>query len=440
MKKLYLFCLIILNVSSTFAEEKKSILRNRQELSPFLDKYCSNCHGPKKQKGKIRFDSLLNIEGPSAEYNLWSSVIEQLEMKEMPPEGKKQPSEKEKKAFIGQLRTKLDQVETNPAQTVLRRLTREEYINTLRDLFGMSTEDLRSLDAIPSDERHKGFTNNGQALVTSSVLIDKYLDVANDVVERVLPGIDKPERHKRVFHPMFSWYKNRGMGASYLYGGTKFQDMYSRDYLLGFDSHKSQAPYRGWYTVSIKIAALNRLSEHGDHWDKNEKLRLRVFKNNVGRIGNAHKSIRANRFDIHFKDFELEDGEQTVEFDIFLEKDCNIKLNFPNSLSEIELRKITDCNRNKLFADLTPAYLKTFDKKSNKNYPDHWSEKYKYVGNGNPWPRGMQLERYSKYYPTLRVKEISFDGPFYKSWPTPAEKHLLGDKSLKDVDLKDVIN
>jgi len=66
-----------------------------------------------------------------------------------------------------------------------RRLNRTEYMNSLRDLFGI---DLKAGRTLPADgSAGEGFDNNGDALFTSPILIEKYLDAADLVLTTLLP-------------------------------------------------------------------------------------------------------------------------------------------------------------------------------------------------------------------------------------------------------------
>lgn len=70
-----------------------------------------------------------------------------------------------------------------PPSPLLRRLTRIEYANSLRDLFGLEfpfTADL------PADSQVGGFTNVGEALSLPPVLLESYLTVARKVSEMVM--------------------------------------------------------------------------------------------------------------------------------------------------------------------------------------------------------------------------------------------------------------
>jgi hypothetical protein len=67
--------------------------------------------------------------------------------------------------------------------TPIRRLTRFEYNNTVRDLLGDTTEPASSL---PPEEEVQGFNNQAAALTVSDLLAEQYMKVAEDVSERAV--------------------------------------------------------------------------------------------------------------------------------------------------------------------------------------------------------------------------------------------------------------
>lgn len=73
------------------------------------------------------------------------------------------------------------------APAPLRRLTNEEYNNTVRDLLGDTT---RPADAFAPDEAVGGFENNTVSPVTQS-LVERYMDAAEALAARAAPHIDK---------------------------------------------------------------------------------------------------------------------------------------------------------------------------------------------------------------------------------------------------------
>lgn len=56
----------------------------KDRIKPFLTTYCTSCHGPEKQKGKIRVDHLTASMSDRKEAELWSRMLEAIEFGEMP--------------------------------------------------------------------------------------------------------------------------------------------------------------------------------------------------------------------------------------------------------------------------------------------------------------------------------------------------------------------
>jgi len=71
-----------------------------KNILPILDEYCFRCHGPKKQKGDIRLDSLSADFSDPEEMGLWELSLLQHLYGEMPPEGKAQLSKEEGEMFF----------------------------------------------------------------------------------------------------------------------------------------------------------------------------------------------------------------------------------------------------------------------------------------------------------------------------------------------------
>jgi hypothetical protein len=71
--------------------------------------------------------------------------------------------------------------------TPIRRMTRFEYDNTLRDLLGDTTQPAK---AFPPEEEVAGFNNQAGALTVSALLAEQYMKVAEGVSERAIPNLD----------------------------------------------------------------------------------------------------------------------------------------------------------------------------------------------------------------------------------------------------------
>ena len=141
-----------------------------------MQTYCIKCHGPDEEKGDRTFHELARKKNGQWVVNLADSkkadllhdVLDQLNLGEMPPKKKnvKQPKVVETKHAIAWLtKVLLDlEKEKGPKETVLRRLNRREYGNTMRDLLGLQDLPFDFTENFPTDENDHGFTNIGDSL------------------------------------------------------------------------------------------------------------------------------------------------------------------------------------------------------------------------------------------------------------------------------------
>ena len=150
----------------------------------YLDKYCLNCHDKDTEKGDIHleFDSV--NWGSHEDRELWASTLMVSHDKMMPPIDKKQPSDKERKQFTSWIQSSLDE---SPifSSTKARRLSKEEYINSIRSLFKMKNFQLPI--GFPEDNKVDGFDNLSEGLVLSTDLLEAYSEVAEQVASRIFP-------------------------------------------------------------------------------------------------------------------------------------------------------------------------------------------------------------------------------------------------------------
>ena len=74
----------------------------------------------------------------------------------------------------------------DPGPSLIQRLTRDQYNNTIRDLLGV---DSRPADSFPADGGGgSGFDNNASTLFVPPILMEKYLEAAADVLSKADPS------------------------------------------------------------------------------------------------------------------------------------------------------------------------------------------------------------------------------------------------------------
>lgn len=161
-------------------------------METLLQKLCYDCHGPGKQKGDIRLDSLPR-EFTHAE--TWHDALDQLNRGEMPPRKAVQPSSEERalltKGLNDFLRKAAAAKRAEGGRIEARRLTRYEYNNTMRDLLGIEFDFANELPPEPASP--DGFLNNGNTLEMSPSQIETYLKVARRGLAIAIPDPSSPE-------------------------------------------------------------------------------------------------------------------------------------------------------------------------------------------------------------------------------------------------------
>jgi hypothetical protein len=163
----------------------------QSKVAPFLQQYCIECHGPMNAEAEFRVDrSLPNTFDDVSVRGKWSEVVNVLNSHEMPPEDSRQPSADEVASIVDWITEQLVDAErkTRSNQVVMRRLNRNEYKNTIRDLTGVDFD----VSGFPLDPAAGGFDNVGSALTFSPMQMELYLDAAQKILNEALLTGEKP--------------------------------------------------------------------------------------------------------------------------------------------------------------------------------------------------------------------------------------------------------
>jgi len=167
-----------------------------QDVLPILREHCFACHGPDDQQGNVRFDQLsTDLVSDSAAAETWKDALDLLNLGEMPPVDQPELPADARTVLVAWITDQVDQAiqahRSTGGQTVLRRLNRSEYQNTMRDLLGI---DLDYADRLPPDEvSEDGFRNNGRALRMSPMQLEAYLDSARRGLSLALVDYERPD-------------------------------------------------------------------------------------------------------------------------------------------------------------------------------------------------------------------------------------------------------
>lgn len=215
------------------------------EILPLLEDHCFSCHGDEKNpKGGINLERFGTEAAVMADRAVWRDVFDKVETHQMPPPKREdQPDDAEREKLLSWIQGVAARPDPalgarDPGRAVLRRLTRLEYNNTVRDLFGLKLdlfvfpERLPVVDdyfqpaakqmpelvevpvreygmkyavllpdaGLPGENRAEhGFSNRGEGMNFSPLLLEKYAGLAKAIV-----WSDKLQQQSAVFRALIA--------------------------------------------------------------------------------------------------------------------------------------------------------------------------------------------------------------------------------------------
>ncbi len=159
-----------------------------QEIQPFLEKYCSSCHGEEKQKADLSFAALDPDLINGSDADMWQETLDLINISDMPPAKAEQPSAAERQlvvdALTAALRDAREAERSTGGRHVMRRLTAYEYDNTLRDLLGLDLSFAGDLP--PEGAAHEGFKNNNTVLGVSALHLEYFERIARGALGPII--------------------------------------------------------------------------------------------------------------------------------------------------------------------------------------------------------------------------------------------------------------
>lgn len=161
----------------------------QRDVAPLLRRFCIDCHGHDASSGDLNLEKLLAESPIVKNRDQWINVIEQSRNHVMPPEEEPQPSLDERRRIVLSLHHAVHHFDYrhihDPGYETARRLSHQEYSNTVRDLFGI---DIDVLDRFPTDlSGTSGFDNSANSLFIQPLLMERYIGTAEHVVSTALP-------------------------------------------------------------------------------------------------------------------------------------------------------------------------------------------------------------------------------------------------------------
>ena len=184
----YLFApmLVLTSYAQTPSSFDKSVL-------PVINKSCAPCHNDRMASGGLNLGLFAVPASVTEQREGWEHIIQKVRSGEMPPKGMPRVTEQlnAMTQFIeGEFARADKNVKPDPGRVTARRLNRNEYSNTIRDLLAV---DFRAEKDFPSDDSGYGFDNIGDVLTISPILMEKYVVAAERIAARAIGADPLPK-------------------------------------------------------------------------------------------------------------------------------------------------------------------------------------------------------------------------------------------------------
>ena len=226
------------------------------------------CHGPEKQSGDFRVDTLTANFDSTEQAAHWVEVMDNLNLGEMPPDDELKLSADKLRSvtrwIAAELRAAERRVVVADGRVALRRLNRVEFSNTIRDLL-----EIRFLpgddpsELLPPDPTYDGFDKVATSLMLDSSLLGNYYEAAKRVAELAI--VDGPPKFPtHLSHFEMEDMGKPGSGFSYVCSGTTVCGEHDVRLLVGntrthrgllYPGTQQMFPVKGFYTIRVRASA-----------------------------------------------------------------------------------------------------------------------------------------------------------------------------------------
>ena len=419
----------------TNAAEKEP-RRLEPSVTTYFKQYCYRCHGEATQKGDRRLDRLpAKMTANSDGATLLEEALDAINRGDMPPakKGVTQPPPRDTRRVVAAITTYLKKLSNaNSVQaTVMRRLNRFEYVNTMRDLLGLRREFFDVTSDFPVDATEHGFDNNGEALTLSDLQLQRYLEVAEASLDAAsFFGVERPKSQQWHF-------KGRDFNGvqSYERAPVTWRLIVDDAYVeIGHgqpsERHPNFAkpfvrlggvPADGWYSISVKAAAANRHNHGYKHAEfdrfKTQRLKMALWIAPNAKLLDKTAADQRQLLNV----WDLPDKRPKVFTQrVWLNKGAIPFVSWTNGISSKgNIRRVAE----KHHPEVIRATKTQLDAAKLGN-PEAKALVAKLAKNAK---NSLLSEVYRG--PRIRVWNLDIEGPEYQHWPPASHRLLFGDET-----------
>jgi hypothetical protein len=164
-------------------------------VQPLLSNTCAPCHNSQLASGGLNLSVFSTPASITEHREGWEKILQKLRTGQMPPPGAERPPVAQINALIGFVQSQFERhdrgIRSDPGRVTVRRLNRNEYSNTIRDLLGV---EFRADKDFPTDDSGHGFDNIGDVLTVSPMLMGRYIAAAERIAARALGADPLPAK------------------------------------------------------------------------------------------------------------------------------------------------------------------------------------------------------------------------------------------------------
>lgn len=415
-------------------------------VRPFLNKYCTECHGAEVQENSKRFDNLRDDLKSLDSLQLWQGIVDQLNLGDMPPEDSTQPSDAEVAKVIETLTPHLQdaysELRSTGGQAVMRRLNRFELRNTVRDLLHIDDPELRignrsrlvdnngngrventSTDpfrAFPGDEVEDGFDNIGSRLVMSDFLLRLMLNAAEESLALATFTGPKPELETRTYKGLLLRTHRKDLPRLASDFTPDVDTLFFREAITP-DELRGGVQTSARYRISVELSAHNQTHPWGEllKTDQNQPMmiNLKLFK----------RGSRDETIPLRLVELTSDGGRQTITVESWIDKDWLPQITWENGPSDREAR-----------ADLL---AKTYLPELYQDPPDRKiiTDKKAFDEAQKAWQLAMHEAVIRNYLgPTVQIHSFKLE-PLMEQWPPQSHRELYGTESFDESEVEQLL-
>lgn len=386
-------CIVLLVISAPTARCQPGPAADfSRVIKPFFEQHCISCHGAEKQKGDLRIDTLEVNFVNSGIAGHWTGIMDRINAGEMPPKNQPRPGSAEAARVTEWIAAQLTEAETARQAAIgekvsFRRLSREEYRDTLHELLGV-TYDASDPAGLPEDPDWEGFERIGSVLTLSPAHVEKYLAAAETVLNEAIAIGPQPKAQ------VTRWTAGKLRVAGDLAERLATRGLLDRvraDIVPNngaLDTHDLSVKSGGEYIVRVKLSGLRPANGRAP--------RLRLYATDIGRT-------------LFERDIEApEDQPETIEF----------RTHLPAGTHLIRIVNAVPGPNPEERASRPLGTKPFFTMKARQ-----------------PWQIKLTDDEFRPIWPTLLLDSIEWEGPVQQSWPPPAHQRIFfaGESATKDV-------